>query len=81
MQAKRLKWKWGGHVMRQQQLKWAYTTTTWDPRTGWRRPGRQRTRWTDELQNTSGKYWTQIAQDREAWKEQCDVCIEQRNND
>ncbi|KAJ4434082.1 hypothetical protein ANN_16402 [Periplaneta americana] len=34
--ANRMKWRWGGHVVRMQPTRWAHTATLWDPRIGWR---------------------------------------------
>ncbi|KAJ4437180.1 hypothetical protein ANN_17315 [Periplaneta americana] len=45
--AKRLKWKWGGQVVRMDHRRWTHRVTLWDPRTGRRRVGRQTTRWAD----------------------------------
>jgi hypothetical protein len=38
--ARRLKWRWGGHVARMNQERWAYTTTVWNLRIGRRNRGR-----------------------------------------
>jgi hypothetical protein len=35
-----LKWKWGGHVARMDQCRWAHDTLMWDVRIGKRRTGR-----------------------------------------
>ena len=45
--ATRLKWKWGGHVARLQNTRWAYLSTMWSPRLGQRHRGRPGTRWAD----------------------------------
>ena len=66
--AKKLRWKWGGHVARMEHKRWAMTTTIWDPRIGKRNIGRQKTRWCSEFQNSTGTQWTRVAQDRQWWK-------------
>ena len=66
--AKKLKWKWGGHVARMEHNRWAMATTIWDPRIGKRSVGRQKTRWCSEFQNVTGTQWTRAAQDRQWWK-------------
>lgn len=68
-QAKMNKWHWGGHIIRQDQRRWAYTTTTWDPRYGWRNQGRQKRRWADELSKLAGPTWTRLAQERSTWRQ------------
>jgi hypothetical protein len=42
--AKTLKWRWGGHVARMDEERWAYATIVWDPRIGRRNKGRPRRR-------------------------------------
>ena len=39
------KWKWGGHVARLKDDRWAQVTTMWDPYGRKRTPGRPRRRW------------------------------------
>ena len=68
-QATKLKWKWCGHVMRQEQHKWAHIATTWDPMTGWRKPGRPKRRWRDVFTAEIGSTWSQEARDRRKWRE------------
>lgn len=63
-----IKWKWGGHLMRMEQQRWAQTTTVWEPRVGWRHQGRQATRWEDYFGKTAGSLWSRVAKDREEWK-------------
>ena len=68
-QAELLKWKWGGHVIRQSTNRWDYTTTTWYPREGWRRQGRQHKRWQDSFRDAVGSNWTRLAQNRTEWRQ------------
>ena len=58
-----LKWKWAGHVIRRSDDRWSTRITTWYPREGSRRRGRQKKRWRDEFPTN----WTQLAQDRKLW--------------
>ena len=63
-----IKWKWGGHLMRMEQQRWAQAATVWDPRGGWRRRGRQETRWSDCFKKSVGAVWSRVAKNREEWK-------------
>ncbi|KAJ4451705.1 hypothetical protein ANN_03175 [Periplaneta americana] len=67
--AKRMKWRWGGRVIRKQPTRWAHTATLWDPRIGWRNRGRPRTRWDDEFKLQLGGLWTRIGRQRTRWKD------------
>mgnify|MGYP007063903827 CR=1 FL=1 len=64
-----LKWRWGGHIARMEQDRWAYAVTIWDPRTGSRNRGRPRHRWSQELKAVVGSNWMKTARDRARWKE------------
>ena len=46
---KQLKWRWTGHMMRENNDKWTREITEWYPRDGKRRRGRQIKRWEDDL--------------------------------
>ena len=59
-----LKWKWGGHVVRLPQNRWALIETTWDPYEGRRTRGRPRMRWADALKHIVGPQWSRIARNR-----------------
>jgi hypothetical protein len=48
------KWRWGAHVARQQQDRWAQSTTMWDPYIGDRSRGRPRKRWADFFKQHAG---------------------------
>ena len=67
-QAEIIKWRWGGHVVRQNEKRWGHTTTLWYPRSGWRRQGRQYKRWQDSFTDTAGPKRTRLAQDRMEWR-------------
>jgi hypothetical protein len=67
--ARRQKWRWGGHVARMDQERWAHATTVWDPRTGRRNRGRPRRRWDQEFRVVVGNQWSRIARDRGKWKD------------
>ena len=62
-EAKHLKWKWAGHVIRRPDNRWSHRTTVWLPREGRRSRGRQRKRWRDELPAN----WRRLATDRAKW--------------
>ncbi|KAG7301234.1 hypothetical protein JYU34_014132 [Plutella xylostella] len=68
--AKRLKWKWAGHVMRLGDGRWTREVTEWSPRQARRRRGRPRVRWRDELEQFSGQgvLWTRLTQYKHIWK-------------
>ncbi|KAJ4431622.1 hypothetical protein ANN_20221 [Periplaneta americana] len=63
------KWKWGGHVARQQQGRWARETTMWDPYIGRRTQGRPRRRWADTFKQQLGGNWSDIARNRNEWRQ------------
>jgi hypothetical protein len=67
--ARRLKWRWGGHVVRMDQERWAYATTVWDPGTVRRHRGRPRRRWDQEFREVVGNQWSRIARDRGKWRD------------
>ena len=66
--AKSLKFKYAGHLIRGNKLKWNYILTTWVPHWGKRRKVRPRTRWSDELRKLAGSDWPTKAKDRNNWK-------------
>ncbi|CAH2258541.1 jg12373 [Pararge aegeria aegeria] len=66
--AKKLKWKWAGHVARLTDHRWTKTVTTWRGPPGKRYRGRPCTRWDDDIKKIAGPQWIQIAQDRERWQ-------------
>jgi hypothetical protein len=66
--AVQLKWKWGGHVSRMHESRWAYGATMWDPKTGKRNVGRPRTRWSALFTEIVGRQWTRVARHRTEWR-------------
>jgi hypothetical protein len=66
--AAQLKWKWGGHVSRLHECRWAYAATMWDPRSGKRNVGRPRTRWSALFTEIVGRQWTRVARNRTEWR-------------
>jgi hypothetical protein len=50
-----MKWRWAGHAVRLDHRRWAHATTLWDPKSGLRGPGRQTTRWADDMKNSDEK--------------------------
>ena len=61
------KWRWGGHVARQQD-RWAQSTTMWDPYIGDRSRGRPRKRWANFFKQHAGVHWSSIASNRKEWR-------------
>ena len=68
-QATATKWKWGGHVARLKNGRWAQVTTMWDPYAGKRTPGRPRRRWADHFKQQLGVHWSSVARNRSVWRE------------
>ncbi len=64
---KQAKWRWAGHIARRTDNRWTRRLTDWQPRTGKRRRGRQKTRWRDDLVSHLGTTWTRQARDRRNW--------------
>ena len=50
-------WKWGGHVTRMDQGRWAQATSVWGVRIGKRRTWRPKTRWADTFKRATGLLW------------------------
>ena len=68
--AKNSKWRWAGHVCRQETERWTRRTTEWRPWYGGRGRGRPKTRWRDEIDRELGKIsWRRMAEDRSWWKQ------------
>lgn len=53
-----LKWKWTGHMIRENKEKWTKIITEWYPRGSKRSKGRQAKRWEDEIKKVTGPIWT-----------------------
>lgn len=65
--AKKLKWKWAGHVARMADKRWTNQITTWPGPRGKRKDGRPYMRWSDDIAKIAGPKWTLTAQDRSNW--------------
>lgn len=65
---KQQKWRWAGHMVRENIEKWSKKVTEWYPRDKKRNRGRQSKRWDDDISGLVGKMWTRLARDREVWK-------------
>ena len=65
---KELKWSWAGHLARNEDARWSKLVIDWISE-GFRRRGRPKTRWHDEIRLFAGENWFEVAQDRKIWKE------------
>lgn len=72
-----LKWRWVGHVARQNSDRWALKIAQWRPRETKRSVGRPQRRWIDDVKQIAGSKWLQIAQDRSKWREKGEVYIQE----
>jgi len=59
--------RWGGHVARQQQDRWAQSTIMWDPYIGDRSRGRPRKRWADFFKQVGRQEQDRWAQSTTMW--------------
>ena len=75
--AKRNKWRWAGHIARQQDNRWTKLTTEWQPLNYSRRQGRPRERWRNDLHNFFGNDWSTWAGDRRMWRAMGEVFVQQ----
>lgn len=66
--AKKLKWRWAGHVGRMDEERWAKRTTAWTPQESKKR-GRQRKKWDDFIIDVAGRSWMDKTKDRTGWSE------------
>ena len=64
----RAKWRWAGHVAREDDSRWTTRVMKWRPRASKRSVGRPQKRWADDIKKTAGPLWYREAQDRERWK-------------
>ncbi|XP_073986750.1 uncharacterized protein [Rhodnius prolixus] len=67
MTAKKMKWKWAGHLCRFEDERWTRTCLEWCPFDRKRRRGRQFLRWRDELKGVAGMDFSRKAKSREEW--------------
>ena len=63
-----LKWRWAGHVARMQDNRRTNVITSWYPRDGTRKRGRQEKRWRDDIVKAAGATWERTALDRQRRK-------------
>lgn len=66
--AKQLKWRWAGHVARQDSNRWSKIVEDWEPK-GKRAPGRPNKRWKDDIVVCGSIFWKRKAQNRQKWKD------------
>jgi len=62
------KWRWAGHVARQNDSRWINKVIHWKPSEAKRSRGGQKKRWLDDIMKVAGENWAQLAQDRQEWK-------------
>lgn len=65
---KQQKWRWAGHIMRENKDKWTRELVEWCPRYNTRKSGPQQYRWSNDLRKTGGKAWMSVARNRPEWK-------------
>ena len=63
----KMKWRWGGHIMRRNDERWTKRITDWYPQTVKRKRGRPPMRWEDDLLKFKST-WRNDAQYRDYWK-------------
>lgn len=63
----RLKWGWGGHVMRMTDGRWTRAVVEWFPRDRARKRGNPGIKWESEFYKYAGNTWPQVARQRRAW--------------
>lgn len=63
-----MKWRWAGHVARQDNSRWSNKVIHWRPRETRRSRGRPQKRWLDDVREVAGRNWAQLAQNRQEWK-------------
>lgn len=67
-EAKKIKWRWAGHISRMKESRWAQKITTWIPYNHKRSRGRKKKRWVDEIKKAVGTHWMRLARDRKQWE-------------
>lgn len=75
-----LKWRWVGHVARQDTNKWTIRVIKWRPRQTKRSIGRPQKRWLDDIKEFVGRNWHQLALDRMTWKNLEEAYVQQWTN-
>ena len=67
--AKRLKFAYAGHIIREHVNKWNRILTTWLPHASKRRRGKPSTRWEVKITKLFGSNWKVKARDRPVWRD------------
>ena len=75
--AKKMKWRWAGHIARRTDGRWTTNVLQWIPREKKRPRRRPNVRWVDEIKRFSGATWMRISADRDMWKEKGEAFIQQ----
>ena len=65
--AKRLKFKYVGHLSRTSDGRWSKAIMEWTPSTENRRQGRPTNRYIDEIRKRVGIAWRRVTEDRQRW--------------
>lgn len=71
-----MKWRWVGHVTKQNNQKWTIRVVQWCPKERRRCRGRPQKPSKDDIKEVYGKNWFQIAQIRLEWKRRRCLCPE-----
>jgi len=61
--AKKVKWRWAGHIARRTDGRWTTSVLHWIRREKKRSRRRPNVRWVDEIKRFSGATWMRIAAD------------------
>jgi len=75
--AKKMKWRWAGHIARRTDGRWTINVLQWIPREKKRPRRRLNVRWVDEIKRFSGATLMRISADRDMWKEKGEAFIQQ----
>lgn len=73
----RAKWRWAGHIARQEETRWTKHILKWRPRMHKRSVGRPPRRWVDDIKEKSGKNWLQAAQNKTEWKRKEEAYVQE----
>jgi len=66
--AKKLKWNWGGHVLRVRDNRWTKQIIEWHPYGQSRKKGKPSTRWDHDFVKYGGATWSRAAKEKAAWE-------------
>lgn len=75
--ALQLKWRWAGHVARQDDTRWSKIIERWEPK-GRRNRGRPLRRWKDDIVECGSIFWRRTARNRDKWKNMEDTFVQLR---